>query len=78
MCVCTQTPHPALSGHPVKEQPLPPPSTVNSPPMARCSSERGTEVLFVLLFTLALNKYSAKASLQCQLVFLSTALLRQS
>lgn len=39
MCVCTQALHRFLSSHTVKEQPLPPPPAVNSPPVARCSSE---------------------------------------
>lgn len=81
--VCTQDLNPALG--PLTQQRnslhLPPPSLLPQdskscfPPLARCSSEQGTEGLClyqVLLFTMALNKYSAKASRQCKFVFLST------
>lgn len=78
--VCTQDLNPALSNYTSKVQslylpPLLPQDSEMFFPLAQCSSEQGTEGLClyqVLLFTMALNKYSAKASLQCEFVFPSS------
>lgn len=78
--VCTQDLNPALSNYTSKVQslylpPLLPQDSETFFPLAQYSSEQGTEGLClyqVLLFTMALNKYSAKASLQCEFVFPSS------
>lgn len=81
VCVHTGSISSSLSSHKAKEQLLPssllPQDCEISFPLAQWSSEQGTEGLClyrVLLFTMALNKYSAKAFLQCEFVFLSALL----
>lgn len=51
LCVHTGSTSCSVQSH-SKGTASPPPPTVNSPPVARCSSEQGTEVLFVLSFAL--------------------------
>lgn len=51
LCVHTGSTSCSVQSHSEGTASLHPP-TMNSPPVARCSSEQGTEVLFVLSFAL--------------------------